>query len=304
MSKELMELSNELAEATGRAATSVVAVHTETRGSSSGMVWRSGVIVTSEHALRRDEEIQVTLPNARIVSATLAGRDPSTDIAVLKCAEADSAMPEFGDVATLKPGSLTLVVGRTRESGPVAALGVVSLVAPDRRTWTGGSLAPYIRLDVGLQPTAIGGAVINTHGDTVGLATPRFARFGAIAVPASAINKIADTLLKKGRIPRGYLGVGLQPVSLPSTLCETLQRKEKTAAIVLEIHPDGPADKAGIVIGDILVSLAGHPVTRLGDVQSLLAGNAIGKSLALKFVRGGSIQEGTVVVAERPHGGE
>ncbi len=304
MSKELMELSNELAEATGRAATSVVAVHTETRGSSSGMVWRSGVIVTSEHALRRDEEIQVTLPNARIVSATLAGRDPSTDIAVLKCAEADSAMPEFGDVATLKPGSLTLVVGRTRESGPVAALGVVSLVAPDRRTWTGGSLAPYIRLDVGLQPTAIGGAVINTHGDTVGLATPRFARFGAIAVPASAINKIADTLLKKGRIPRGYLGVGLQPVSLPDTLRESLQRKEKTAAIVLEIHPDGPADKAGIVIGDILVSLAGHPVTRLGDVQSLLAGDAIGKSLALKFVRGGSIQEGTVVVAERPHGGE
>jgi S1-C subfamily serine protease len=304
MSKELMELSNELAEATGRAATSVVAVHTETRGSSSGMVWRSGVIVTSEHALRRDEEIQVTLPNARIVSATLVGRDPSTDMAVLKCAEADSAVPEFGDVATLKPGSLTLVVGRTRESGPVAALGVVSLVAPDRRTWTGGSLAPYIRLDVGLQPTAIGGAVINTHGDALGLATPRFARFGAIAVPASAINKIADTLLKKGRIPRGYLGVGLQPVSLPDTLRESLQRKEKTAAIVLEIHPDGPADKAGIVIGDILVSLAGHPVTRLGDVQSLLAGDAIGKSLALKFVRGGSIQEGTVVVAERPHGGE
>jgi len=304
MSKELMELSNELAEATGRAATSVVAVHTETRGSSSGMVWRSGVIVTSEHALRRDEEIQVTLPNARIVSATLAGRDPSTDIAVLKCAEADSAVPEFGDVATLKPGSLTLVVGRTRESGPVAALGVVSLVVPDRHTWTGGSLAPYIRLDVGLQPTAIGGAVINTHGDTVGLATPRFARFGAVAVPASAINKIADTLLKKGRVPRGYLGVGLQPVSLPDTLRESLQRKEKTAAIVLEIHPDGPADKAGIVIGDILVSLAGHPVTRLGDVQSLLAGDAIGKSLALKFVRGGSIQEGTVVVAKRPHGGE
>src|SRR2546430_7266836 len=114
MSKELIELSNALAQATDRAATSVVAIHTERRGSSSGVVWRRGVIVTSEHALRRDEEIQLTLPNGRIVSATLAGRDPSTDIAVLKCAEADNAVPEFGDVATLKPGSLALVVGRTR----------------------------------------------------------------------------------------------------------------------------------------------------------------------------------------------
>jgi len=304
MSQELIELSNELARLTDRAATSVVAVHAETRGSSSGVVWRSGVIVTSEHALRRDEEIQVTLPSGRVVPATLAGRDPSTDIAVLNCAEANSAVPEAGDVSTLKPGSLALVVGRTRVSGPVAALGVVSLVAPDRRTWTGGSLAPYIRLDVGLQPTAVGGAVISAHGDTIGLATPRFARLGAIAVPASAINKIADTLLKKGRIPHGYLGVGLQPVSLPDTLRQSLQRKEKTAAIVLEIQPDGPADKAGIVIGDILVSLAGHPVARPGDVQAILAGDAIGKSLALKFIRGGSVQEGSIVVAERPHKGE
>lgn len=303
MSNELIELSNTLAEATGRAAVSVVAVHAETRGSASGIVWRSGVIVTSEHVLRRDEDIQVTLPDGRVVSATLAGRDPSMDIAVLKCAEADSAVQQIGDVTTLKPGSLTLVVGRTRASGPVAALGVVSLVAPDRRTWTGASITPYIRLDVGLQPTAVGGAVIDAYGNLVGLATPRFARFGAIAVPTSAINKITDTLLREGRIPRGYLGVGLQPVRLPNTLRESLQRSEKTAAIILEVHPDGPADKAGIVIGDILVSLAGHPITRLEDVQSLLVGDAIGKSLPLKFVRGGSVQEGSIVVAERPHGG-
>ena len=304
MSKELIELSNALAQATDHAAAGVVAIHTERRGSSSGVVWRRGVIVTSEHALRRDEEIQVTLPNGRVVSATLAGRDPSTDIAVLKCAEADNAVPDFGDVATLKPGSLALVVGRTRASGPVAALGVVSLVAPDRRTWSGASLAPYIRLDVGLQPTAIGGAVIDAHGAAVGVATPRFTRFGAIAVPASAINKITDTLLKKGHIPRGYLGVGLQPVSLPGALRETLQRNEQTAAIVLEVHPGGPADKAGIVIGDILVAIGGHPITRLEDVQSVLAGDAIGKSLSLQIVRGGSVQERTIVVGERPHGGE
>jgi len=207
MSTELIELSNALAQATDRAAANIVAVHTERRGSSSGIVWRTGVIITSEHSLRRDEEIQVTLPNGRVAPATLVGRDPSTDLAVLKCADATNAVPEFGDVAALKPGSLTLVVGRTRASGPVAALGVVSLVAADRRTWTGASLIPYVRLDVGLQPTAVGGAVIDASGKVVGLATPRFARFGAIAVPASSINKIADTLLQKGHIPRGYLGV-------------------------------------------------------------------------------------------------
>jgi S1-C subfamily serine protease len=304
MSKELVELSNALAQATERAAASVVAVHTEKRGSSSGVLWRSGIIVTAEHALRRDEEIQVTLPDGRVVSATLAGRDPSTDVAVLKCAEADEGAPEFGDVATLKPGSLMLVVGRTRASGPVAAVGVVSLVVPDRRTWTGASLTPYIRLDVGLQPTAVGGAVIDARGSAVGFATPRFARFGAIVVPASTINKIADTLLQKGRIPRGYFGVGLQPVRLPDALREKLRWNEKTAAIVLEVHSGLPADKAGIVIGDILISLAGQPVTGLEDVQSHLAGDSIGKSLPMKFVRGGVIQEGTIIVAERPHRGE
>jgi S1-C subfamily serine protease len=304
MSAELIELSNALAQATERAAANVVAVHAEARGSASGVIWRTGVIITAEHALRRDEEIHATLPDGRVVPAALAGRDPSTDLAVLKCAEASAAIANFGNVASLKPGSLTLVVGRTRSSGPVAAFGVVSLVAPERRTWTGAVLAPYIRLDVGLQPTAIGGAVVDAQGRTVGIATPRFARFGAIAIPAPAINLVVDTLLKKGHIPQGYLGVGLQPVRLPDALRQSLQRSEKTAAIVLEVEPESPAHKAGIVIGDILIALAGHPVARLEDVHAQLYGEAIGKPLALKFVRGGATQEVNIVVGERPRGGE
>jgi S1-C subfamily serine protease len=304
MSAELIELSNALAQATERAAANIVAVHAEARGSASGVVWRTGIIVTAEHTLRRDEEIQATLPDGRVVPATLAGRDPSTDLAVLKCAAASTALANFGDVASLKPGSLTLVVGRTRASGPVAAFGVVSLVAPERRTWTGAALAPYIRLDIGLQPTAVGGAVIDAQGRTVGIATPRFARFGAIAIPAPAINLVVDTLLKKGHIPQGYLGVGLQPVRLPDALRQSLQRSEKTAAIVLEVEPESPAHKAGIVIGDILIAVAGHPVARLEDVHSQLHGEAIGKPLALKFVRGGATQEVNIVVGERPRGGE
>jgi len=304
MSAELIALSNALALATERAAANVVAVHAEARGSASGVVWRTGIIVTAEHALRRDEEIHATLPDARVVPATLAGRDPSTDLAVLKCAEAAVAVAAFGDAAALRPGNLTLVVGRTRASGPVAALGVVSLVAPERRTWTGAALAPYIRLDVGLQPTAIGGAVVDAQGRTVGMATPRFARFGSIAIPAPAIDRVVDTLLKKGHIPQGYLGVGLQPVRLPDALRQSLQRSEKTAAIVLEVEPQSPAHKAGIVIGDILIALAGHPVARLEDVHAQLHGEAIGQQLALKFVRGGALQEVKIVVGERSRGGE
>src|ERR1700676_1045934 len=304
MSAELIELSNALAQATERAAASTVAVHAEARGSSSGVVWRSGVIVTTEHTLRRDEEIHATLSDGRVVSATLTGRDPSTDLAVLKCPEASTAVTEFGDVDFLRPGCLTLVVGRTRASGPVAAFGVVSLVAANRRTWTGASLSPYIRLDVGVQPTAAGGAVIDARGRTVGIATVRFARFGAIAIPAPTVNTVVETLLQKGRIPRAYLGAGLQPVRFPDALRQSLKRNEKTAAIVLEVEPGGPADKSGVVIGDILVSLAGHALTQPEVLKSQLHSDTIGNPLAAKFVRGGTLREVTIVVGERPHGGD
>ncbi len=304
MSAELIELSHALSQLTENAAASLVAVHTEARGSSSGVVWRPGVVVTAEHALRRDEEIQLTLANGRVVAAALAGRDPSTDIAVLKCTEADAGISEFGDVAVLKPGNLALVAGRTRASGPVAGLAFVTMVAPERRAWTGTTLAPYIRLDIALQPTAVGGAVIDARGGALGVVTSRFARFGATIVPAPTVNRVVDTLLQKGRIPRGYLGVGLQPIRLPDTLRQSLQREERIAAIVLEVEPNGPANKAGIVIGDILVSLAGRPVTRVEDVYSQLPGEAIAKSLALQYVRGGAVQETQIVVGERPHGGK
>ena len=299
MSAELSELSNALAAATERAATSAVAVHTEARGSSSGVVWRPGVIVTAEHALQRDEEIHVTLPDGRIASAALAGRDPSTDLAVLRCAEASGAISQTAPADSLRAGSLALAVGRTRASGPVAAMGVISLLAPERRTWSGAMLKPYIRLDVGLQPTAVGGAVVDAQSRVIGIATSRFGRFGVVAIPAALVDRVADTLFAKGRIPRGYLGVGLQSVRLPEALRETLGRAEKTAAMVLEVESGGPAQKAGIVLGDILVSLEGKPLSHVEDVQAHLHSEAIGRPLAAKIVRGGAVQELKIVVGER-----
>jgi serine protease DegQ len=304
MASQLVELSNALASATEQAAATVVAAHSEQRGSASGVVWRSGVIVTSEHALRRDEDIRITLADGRVAQATLVGRDPSTDLAVLKCAEATNAISSTGDPSMLKPGSLILAVGRTRASGPVAAFGVVSLVAQERKTWTGVSLSPYVRLDVSIQPTAVGGAVVDADGKIFGVITPRFGRFGSTLTPAATVNNVVDTLLEKGRIPRGYLGVGLQPVRLPEALRQTLKREERSAVIVLEIEPDSPANRASLMIGDIIVSLAGNNVSRLEDIHSRLHGSAIGKPLAIGFVRGGALQQTEITIAERPHGGE
>ena len=304
MSEELIELSNALAAATERAAIHIVAVHSGPRGSSSGVIWRAGIIVTADHALRSDEEIKVTLPEQRVVSATLVGRDATTDLAVLKCAEAASPVPAFGDAAALAAGHLTLVVGRTRASGPVAALAAVSLAAAERRQWGGATLSPYIRLDVGLQPTAIGGAVVDARGNVVGIATPKFARFGAIAIPAATVNHVADALLSKGRIPRGYLGVGLQPIRLPAELKQSTHRKGKTATIVLDVAADGPAHKAGLLIGDLLLTLDGHEVLHPGDVHSTLGPDSIGKTFVAQLLRGGELREVRIGVTERANGAE
>jgi S1-C subfamily serine protease len=303
MSAEWIATSNALADATEKVATHAVAVHTEQRGSSSGVIWRSGLIVTAEHALLRDGEIQVTLPDEQVVSATLQGRDPSTDLALLKCDAAINAPAGFGDSSATKVGHLALVVGRTRASGPIAALGCVSLVTNERRIWGGAAVSPYIRLDVALQRTAVGGAVVNASGQILGIPTPKFSPLGALVLPVATVNRVMDALLTKGHIPRGYLGVGLQPIRLPENLRETLQLPQKTAVIVLEVEPNGPAHKAGVVIGDILIGLDGKPVMRLEDVHAHLHGERIGQAVNAEFLRGGTRREASIVVGERPRGG-
>jgi len=302
MSAEWIAISKALADATEKAAAHTVAVHAEARGSSSGVIWRAGLVVTAEHALRRDEEIQVTLPDGKVAGAKLQGRDPSTDLALLRCEQAKSAPQIFADTGDWKPGLLTLVVGRTRVSGPVAALGVVSLVSKERRLWGGGAIAPYVRLDVALPHIAVGGAVLGASSEVAGIATPKYSPAGALVVPVATVNRVVDALLAKGHIPRGYLGVGLQPIRLPESLREMLERREKTAAMVLEVEPGGPAHNAGVIIGDILVGVEGKPVVRLEDVHAHLHGEQIGKTLTTEFLRGGVRREVKIQIAERPSG--
>lgn len=298
MSSEWIAISEELATTVEKASAYTVAVHAEARGSSSGVVWRPGVIVTAEHALRRDENIRITRADGRVVDAKLAGRDPLTDIAVLGCVEAQTAAL-LGDTMTMKVGHLTLTVGQTRASGPVAALGFVSLAAKERRMWGGLALSPYIRLDVALPRICVGGAVLDGNRKVVGIASPKFSHGGALALPVDTVNRVVDVLLEKGHIPRGYLGVGLQPVRLPENLRESLQRQGSRAAMVLEVEPEGPAHAAGVTIGDILVALNGKPVMRLEDVQAHLYGDSIGKSVHAEFLRGGASRVVDIVVGER-----
>jgi len=298
MSAEWIAISDTLAETTEQAAAYTAAVHAEPRGSSSGVVWRPGVIVTAEHALQRDDDIQVTPANGSAVSAKLVGRDAASDLAVLSCPEAKTAAP-VGSTETLRVGHLTLTVGQTRASGPVAAIGFVSLVVKERRIWGGLTVSPYVRLDVALQRISVGGAVVDGNGRVVGLATPKYSRGGAVVVPVATVNRVLDVLLEKGRIPRGYLGVGLQAVRLPANLQLSLQRQANRAAMILEVEPDGPADKAGVVIGDILVALDGKAVLRMEDVQAHLHGENISKKVRATFLRGGSQREVDITVGER-----
>jgi S1-C subfamily serine protease len=291
MENELVALSNELAGAVEHAGRAVVAVNARPRFASSGVVWRPGVIVTAEHTIRRREEIGITLPDGRSASATLAGRDPGTDIAVLKLADADVPAATLGSTEALQPGHLILAIGRSADSGVNATMGVMSAVSGPWRSWRGGQIDQYLRLDLTLYPGSSGGAVVDTAGRVLGISTSALSRIAGLAVPASTVNRVVDELLRTGHVSRGYLGLGLHPVSLPDG---------STGLIVLSAEPNGPAAVAGMLLGDILVALAGKPLSDTDEIQAILNGQSVGKPLAARIVRGGQVIELTITVGERP----
>jgi S1-C subfamily serine protease len=247
------------------------------------------VIVTAEHTIRREEEITVTLPDGTTVPATLAGTDPGTDLAVLKTGDTKYAP---GRTTTAPaPGTLALTIGRSEDSGVNATLGIISACSGQWRTWRGGRLDHYIRLDLTLYPGSDGGAVVNTAGETIGIATSALSRIAGLAIPAVTIDRVVDEILARGRVARGYLGVGLQPVELPD---------HQKGLIVLSLEPAGPAASAGVLIGDILVKLAGKAVHDTDDIQLGLEGHAVGQKVEAEVLRGGVPRQIGVVIGERP----
>lgn len=299
MEDVLGALSDALAAAVAGAGKAVVAVNGRQRFGSSGVVWRSGVIVTAEHTLRRDEEITVTLPDGASRPATLAGRDPGTDLAVLKADTGEIPPLAASSGEARQTGRLVLAVGRAVEAGPTAALGIISSVGGAWRTWRGGLLDQYLRLDLSVYPGLSGAAVIETEARLVGIATSALSRAGAIAIPAATIERVAAELLATGRVRRGYFGVGLQPVAIPERLRVAAGLKNAFGLMLVTVEPGGPADQAGAMIGDILVGLNGNAISDLDDVQAALTSEAIGKTVEAAVIRAGAVTRLGIQVGER-----
>ena len=300
----LVALSDALAASVERAGRSVVAIHARPRIPSSGVLWRPGVVVAAHHTIRRDEEITVTLDGARSVPAQLVGRDPSTDLAVLSVQRDDGqgTPATIADSDALRVGHLVLAVGRPGEA-VTASFGAVSAAGGPWRTAWGGAIDRFLRLDLAIYDGFSGAAVVDVEGRVAGLASSGLVRGGAVALPVSTVNRVVDQLLASGRVPRGYLGLGMQPVRLPDALVSRLGLAGDGGAIVLMVEPGSPADRAGVLLGDVLVSLGGEPVRDTGDVLAALGTDTVGRELPARVVRGGEITELTVAVAERPRGG-
>jgi S1-C subfamily serine protease len=300
MQSSLVSLSNELAKLVEEFQSHVVAVHARAHYPSSGVHWRPGIIVTADHTIRQDEDIQVTLPDGKRVDATLAGRDSGTDIAVLKVHGLGSSAAQAGGGNPAKVGELALVLGRSPDSGPNASLGVISAFSGPWRTWRGGRLDHYIRLDTTLFPNSSGGAVVDCRGRLLGIATSGLSRVAGLAIPASSVNRVMDALLEKGRVPRGYLGIGVQPVAIPDALRTSLSVTGKTGVMVVKVEPGGPADQAGVLLGDILVGLGDAQLEQIEDLQSFSDSEVIGKPVKARVIRAGAFREVAITVGERP----
>jgi S1-C subfamily serine protease len=298
MPSALLALSNNLADVVEQVGHSVVTVQGRSRLSSSGVHWRSRIVVTADETIKRSEDITVTLPDGRTVPATLVGRDPSTDIAVLKLQDVELPVAEIGEASLLKVGHVVLAVGRSSESGLSASMGVVSAISGSWRSSYGGLIDQFVRLDLNLYPNLEGGPLVEASGRVVGI-TVSGPRRTVITIPASTINRVVDQLLAKGHIARGYLGLGMQPVRLPETLKNTLNLSSLGGVIVINVESDGPADKSGVLIGDVLVAIDGTPVSDTSDIQVMLGSQTVGKTLNVQIVRGGTLVEVALTVGER-----
>ena len=256
-------------------------------------------MLTVEHALRRDEEVRIVTASGEEVKAELAGRDAGSDLAVLKVPGLDAPVAEQAADGDVKAGNLVLALGRARSGGLTASFGIVSSVNGPWQTWRGGRIDRYVRLDLSVYPGASGGAVVDASGQTIGIATVALSRTSPIAIPLETVNRVTDSLLAHGTVPRGFIGVGLQPVTLPDHLKSKLNIEQSTGLIVVSVHPGGPAESAGVMIGDLLVELAGKPVADTDDIQGALEGS-VGKAVPARLVRGGLRVDVEITAEQRP----
>lgn len=297
MSEVLTNLSDALAAAVETAGASVVRVEGRRRIPASGIVWSAdGIVVTANHVVEQDENIGIGLPDGREVAATLVGRDPTTDLAVLR--GHISGLQPAGRLAAegLRVGHLALALGRPGQ-GIMATLGIISALSKDWRTPAGGQLDHYLQTDVVMYPGFSGGPLVNAAGQVIGLNTSALLRGASLAIPAATVGRVVETLLAHGHIRRGYLGIGAQVVRLPDGLAEQLE--QETGLLLGSVEPGSPAERGGLFMGDTIVTLDGQHVRHLDDLFALLSGDRVGASVPVHVIRGGQVVEAHVIIGEQ-----
>ncbi|MEZ4660699.1 MAG: trypsin-like peptidase domain-containing protein [Caldilineaceae bacterium] len=279
------------------AGNSIVRVEARRRLPASGVIWSAdGVIVTSHHVVEREDDIQIGLGDGSTVSASLLGRDPTTDLAVLK-AEATGLTPAtWVAVDQLAVGHLVLALGRPGRTVQ-ATLGVVSALGSNWRTPAGGEIDRYLQTDVVMYPGFSGGPLATAGGQIAGINSSALIRGTSITVPAATIQSVVTALLAHGKMPRGYLGVGIQPVQLPAALQQELG--QPAGLMLMSIETDSPASAAGMLQGDILTELDGHSIQQMDDLQKLLGSDRAGKTVDVRIVRGGQVQQLSVTIGQK-----
>jgi S1-C subfamily serine protease len=293
----LLSLSDSTAQLVERAASSVVAVHGGGRRPSSGIHWRSGLIVTAEEVLERDEDIKLALPGGRLVEAFLVGRDPTTDVALLRF-QADGLPVAATANGSLRAGDAVLAVG-SHEGAPLAALGIVALAGGAWRSARGGTIDNFIRLDLSLSPVGEGGALVDARGQVVGM-TVLGPRHRAIAIPAATVERAVNQLLARGHVFRGYLGAGLRPIERERASDGAQGAASGRGVLVVSLDPEGPSKRAGLMLGDIVTAWNGKPIDRVREVMHLLGPESVGTTVDLGLTRGGTPAALKVVIGERP----
>lgn len=287
-------LSNELAETTLETGKSVACVQGR-RHPSSGILFNSEAVVTTNHALRRDDEVAVVLAPGQRVASRVVGRDPATDLAVLRLEQPIQApAARWGDSARLRVGELVLALARTRRGNIVASSGIISgYINESWQTWHRGELDQFIRPDVNFYPGFSGGPLVNSRGEILGINTAGIHRSG-ITIPAQTVVRVVKELLEKGRIERPYLGLAMQAAPLPESLRAKLNLNSSEGLVVMHVVPGSPAEKGGVLLGDVLLELEHQPVTDTDAVQQELRSHKLGSEIELAFIRGGVIARSKV----------
>ena len=297
---DLTSFSDAMVQLVTAAQASVIAVKAGAYRTVSGVVIDANHIAVPEHALRRKDDIPLVTADGQKAAAKVLGRDPGIDLAILwtdKLPLVPLAVAE-----NLKAGMLAAVIGMTADVGASVSLGILGAVGAARRTWRGGTLDHFVRLDVNLYPSQNGAAVVNGNGQLIGMATPALSRHSTMAIPVSAIARTVSELQKEGRIRQGWLGVGVQPVQIPMHLREKLAGAPEFGLILLNAVADSPAAEAGLQIGDILITLDGKSVSDVEELQALLRGPLVGKQVPVLALRGGEPQHLTITIQEAPAG--